>query len=338
MYVFGGWHWTAEAKAADIVLPFADWFECEGGFGGLNNSVGIAQCPQLLQPSGEAMPMEWVRSEIANRLGFGQYYNGLYGPNGNASKWPAVDHQALVNGFNNWNSPGTAAAWGLSSLPATLGDLQKKGFLYAPSTTTTTGNDQNLGVLLKKAIDTGDQTWGGVKGKPFWTPSGLAEFYNTWFADPNLPASIWGGPVDPMAVYHTQRWGMLDTTVPTQYPLNLVDTHPRARSNVASCDGNPLAGQNEIFRHSIWINVADAQARGIKDNDLVTVANDSGTIALPAYVTSRIIPGATHIFAGSWYNPDKSGVCRRGNDVVLMHDDYNPMMEPFNTQVEVKKS
>lgn len=337
MYVWGGWHWTADAHVADIVLPFADFFETEGGFSALNEALGIAMCPKLLNPQGEAMPMEWVRSELANRLGFGQYYNGLYGPNGTIDKWDSVDQQALQNGFNAWSTTATSNAWGIT-LPTTLAALRAKGFLLAPSQTVTTGNNNNLGVMLKKAVDTGDQIWGGVQGKPFWTPSGLAEFYSNYFADPNLPNTKWGGKVAPMAMYETQRYGMFDANASTQYPLMLGDTHPRARSNVGSCDSNPLAGQDEIFRHSVWISVADAQARGIKDNDSVTVFNEQGTIVLPAYVTSRIVPGHVQIFAGAWYTPDSAGVDRRGSDVVLMHDDYAPMMEPWNTRVEIKKS
>jgi anaerobic selenocysteine-containing dehydrogenase len=336
MYVWAGWHLTAEAKVADIVLPLADFFECEGGFSGLNETIGIAQCPQLLQPRGQAMPLAWAQAEIANRLGFGQYWNALYGPNGTAAQWPAVDQKALANGFNNWNSSSTAAAWGVKSLPSSLSTLQSQGFLYAPSQTVTTGNSTNVGVLLKQAIDSGNETMGGVQGKPFWTPSGLAEFYCNWFASPNLSSSTFGGPIDPMPVYRVQPYGMLDkTTALPQYPLMLYDTHPRARSNVASMDSNPLAGQSEVFRHSVWMSVADAQARGISDNDKVKVFNEQGTIVLPAYVTSRIVPGVTWIPAGAWYNPDENGVDHRGNDVVLMHQDYNPVHEPFNTRVEI---
>ncbi|MGA2874931.1 MAG: molybdopterin-dependent oxidoreductase [Nitrososphaerales archaeon] len=330
MYVFGGWHWTPEAKASDIVLPFADFFEYEAGFGSLNEALGIAQSPKLLTPQGEAMPMEWVRSEIANRLGFGQYYNAFYGPTGTAANWDSVDQQALQNGFTAWNSTTTANAWGIT-LPSTLAALKAKGFLLAPSQTVGT-----TGVLLSQAINSGNQIIAGAQGKPFWTTSGLAEFYSNFFANPNLPQTKFGGTVSPMGRYEVQPYGMFDPTQP-QYPLALIECHPRARGNVGSCDSNPLAGGNDIFRHSVWMNPADAQSRGIVDNDMVHVTNNIGDMVLPAYVTSRIVPGVVHIFAGAWFNPDTSGVDQRGSSTLLMHDDYAPVMEPYNSRVEVSK-
>ena len=46
------------------------------------------------------------------------------------------------------------------------------------------------------------------------------------------------------------------------------------------------------------INVADAKARGIKDNDIVRVFNDQGQVAVPAYVTNRIMPGVVQLRTG----------------------------------------
>jgi anaerobic dimethyl sulfoxide reductase subunit A len=73
------------------------------------------------------------------------------------------------------------------------------------------------------------------------------------------------------------------------------------------------------------------------DNDVVHVTNNIGDMVLPAYVTTRIVPGVVHIFAGAWFNPDTSGVDQRGSSTLLMHDDYAPIMEPYNSRVQVSK-
>ena len=49
----------------------------------------------------------------------------------------------------------------------------------------------------------------------------------------------------------------------------------------------------------------DAKARGIVDNDMVKVYNDIGEMIIPAYVTSRLVPGTAIIFHGGWYTPCK---------------------------------
>ena len=70
-----------------------------------------------------------------------------------------------------------------------------------------------------------------------------------------------------------------DTDFPHRYRLNWKP------------DANPML-RDEVYRHSVWLSPADANARGIKDGDLVLVYNDVGSTILTAYVTSRIVPGS----------------------------------------------
>jgi transcriptional regulator with XRE-family HTH domain len=43
---------------------------------------------------------------------------------------------------------------------------------------------------------------------------------------------------------------------------------------------------------------------GIADGDVVRVFNDKGEIILPAYATSRVLPGVVLVRQGAWYSPD----------------------------------
>ena len=66
---------------------------------------------------------------------------------------------------------------------------------------------------------------------------------------------------------------------------------------------------NEVYRHACWINAADAEARGIRDGDLVKIYNDTGQVAVTeAYVTSRIVPGTITLYFGSWADFTPEGV------------------------------
>ena len=65
-------------------------------------------------------------------------------------------------------------------------------------------------------------------------------------------------------------------------------------------------------QHRVWVNVADAKARGIKDNDLVRIYNDMGESIVRAYVTSRISPGVVLLRHGAWFNPNKAGTDMSG--------------------------
>ena len=61
--------------------------------------------------------------------------------------------------------------------------------------------------------------------------------------------------------------------------------------------------RDDCYRHGAWLNVADARSRGIADDDLVRVYNDIGEMVIPAYVTSRVVPGTVCVFHGAWYKP-----------------------------------
>jgi anaerobic selenocysteine-containing dehydrogenase len=111
--------------------------------------------------------------------------------------------------------------------------------------------------------------------------------------------------LQPISVYHPCFNGMEDYPKLTAnglprlqtYPLMILTTNTRVRIHYLMGDpGNPRT--RDTIRHSLIINVADAKARGIKDNDIVRVFNDQGQVAVPAYVTSRIMPGVVIIRTG----------------------------------------
>jgi anaerobic dimethyl sulfoxide reductase subunit A len=72
-------------------------------------------------------------------------------------------------------------------------------------------------------------------------------------------------------------------------------------------------------RHSCWLSIADAKARGVVDGDLVRVFSELAEMILPAYVTSRMSPGVIRVGFGAWYVPSNAhtdlmpyGIDRRG--------------------------
>jgi anaerobic dimethyl sulfoxide reductase subunit A len=173
-------------------------------------------------------------------------------------------------------------------------------------------------------------------GKPFGTTSGKIEFYSTYLATTDLTQTKYGGTIAPYAVYQDIAEGYYDPKV-TKYPLMCFSPHSRYRMHSWQ-DGDPMLN-TDVYRHSLWINVADANARGIKDGDTVTVSNDVGTVQVPAYVTSKIVPGTVNLFQGGWFTSNSSGVDTRGAPNYLNPDTTNPDGQwPFHGLVEVKKS
>jgi anaerobic dimethyl sulfoxide reductase subunit A len=164
---------------------------------------------------------------------------------------------------------------------------------------------------------------------PFPTPSGKIEIYSQILADmkneelPPVPKYIdpWEGPNDPLK---------------EKYPLQLVTTHIIRRVH---SQYEKVPWLRELMPQAIAMNTRDAEARGIRNGDMVRVFNDRGETRLPAEVTERILPGVVDIPQGAWYEPDEKGVDRGGNPNVLTKDATSPAGAfPSNTcLVEVAK-
>jgi len=56
---------------------------------------------------------------------------------------------------------------------------------------------------------------------------------------------------------------------------------------------------DDYYYWIVRINPKDAEARGIKENDLVKVFNDRGAVICAAQVTERVRPGTVHSYEGS---------------------------------------
>ncbi len=310
-YVAATYHWSPNAKVSDLVLPVAEVFEDYYGF--VSFPTGMVFCPKLVEPQGEAKPMEWIYTQLAQRLGFVDKYMPNYTTD---DQWDNMVLAAMKKGYETWASSASVKALNIT-IPS-WDDFVKNPVIR---------NDNPATPTLPFA----DQITGG---KPFGTASGKIEYVFSYLTTNDPAGTAIGGPLDAMAMYHDQPEGFYDPKVAT-YPLVKLDTHNRYRSHSAQ-DSDSLLTEN--FRHSVWMNPADAKARGINDNDMVRVFNDAGQIVLPAYVTSRLVPGQVYIWDAAWYNPNASGLDKRGCPNVLSNGGFNAdAQDPHNDLVQVEK-
>jgi anaerobic dimethyl sulfoxide reductase subunit A len=167
---------------------------------------------------------------------------------------------------------------------------------------------------------------------PFETPSGKIEIFSQRAADIRHPLC------PPIPKYMSTSEDRSDPLA-QKYPLQLITPHPRNRVH---SELYKVEWLRETEPHRVWINPKDAGPRGIADNDMVHVFNDRGRIAIPAWVTERIMPGVVSVFEGAWYAPDEQGVDRGGCANTLTRDAYSgggaAVLNTSLVQVEKEKS
>ena len=122
-----------------------------------------------------------------------------------------------------------------------------------------------------------------------------------------------------------------DDPMIARYRLQLITPHNKTRAHSM---WHEVPWMRELDPQSVWINTTDAEARGIKNGDLVDIYNNRGRVRISAKVTERIMPGTVSVSEGAWYSPDKDGVSRGGCANVLTNDGKSPGgCVPMNTAI-----
>jgi molybdopterin guanine dinucleotide-containing S/N-oxide reductase-like protein len=157
------------------------------------------------------------------------------------------------------------------------------------------------------------------ENNPLKTPSGKIEFYSQnlakYFPDdeerPPVPHFIEKG------VTHDEG---LSGERAKKYPLLILSNHGRWRVHANHDDMAWLreiptckvVGPDGYAYEPLWMNPADAAARGISQGDVIKVFNERGGVLGGAYITERLMPGVTYMDHGARYDPIIAGELDRG--------------------------
>jgi anaerobic dimethyl sulfoxide reductase subunit A len=319
-------------RYADIILPARDWMWEEkavtrSAYGGFES---INYCPGVVEPPGEVKSPIWVYIKLAEKLGidpknFFSYYTTDENWEKDYERYLRSCYQNVIDHYKRRNIDVPPWEEFVQGKFINCDEIEEKPF---------TGWSEQI-----------------KEGKPFKTASGKIEFFSNYIADEankgkgehvdhlgrvyeNLP-SDWGD-LTPMSTYQKTVRGMDDPLV-KNYPLMLLSPHPRYRVHYLFWNQPWL--RDYVYRHRVWVSPSDAKSRGIKDDDLVRVYNDRGTVVMPAYVTSRIMPGVVVIHHGGQYTPDLSGIDFGASPSTLLGGDFDSCTTPAKATslVQVEK-
>jgi anaerobic dimethyl sulfoxide reductase subunit A len=322
--VWAGTQMAPMVRYADVVLPLAEMTleipYIAGGqsYGGFTNTTWL---PGVIKPPGEARPDDWVYSELARRLGVGAQYNRYY----HGENWDEAWERYLQDEYQRHAEA-----------------LESQG-VKAP------GWEEFKRTGLINVDEHFDEPWHGFRwfteeGKPLNTRSGKIELHSHIIADESHRGRLhtddsrrliddlpndWRD-LPPIPAYQTMYRGMDHPDV-GRFPLMLLTSYSRYRNHSTFWNVPWLRG--DCYRHAVWMNAADAKARGIRDGTRVRVFNDHGVAILSAYVTSRIMPGIVAIHHGGWYQPDENGVDRGCTPNVFLGDPESPVTAPLVTNL-----
>lgn len=284
--------WTPTAKFADIVLPASTTFERDDiAQVGSYSRVRIVAMKKAVEPLYESRSDFEIFAELSRRLGFGPKF---------------------TEGRD------------------TLGWVR---FVY--------GEARKQAAQLKLPMPDFDTFWNGTGVVEFPIPGESRSFvrYGDFRKDPILNAL--GTPSGKIEIYSKTIEGFkyddcpphptwlepaerLGSEKARQYPLHLSSPHPKYRLH-SQLNNTWIRRWYEVHeREPVWINPVDAEARGIRNGDVVRLFNERGQTLAGAVVTDRVRRGVVVMAEGAWYDPAEPGkvgaLCKHGDVNVLTID------------------
>jgi anaerobic dimethyl sulfoxide reductase subunit A len=276
---------TPSARFADIVLPACTQFETWGAADGWKYGDEVFVSPKIVEPPGEARSDYRICADIAGRLGIG----------------PAYTEGRTERDWVEWS----------------LARYREARYAGAPDLAGFEATNAGVYVMpvTQPAVALADFRRDPA-AHPLRTPSGRIEIFSTALHALGRPRDI------PPVPKYIQEWESPFGPESKAYPLQAVGHHSMARAH-STLEG--VDWLEEAFPQRLFINPADATARGIANGDTVRVFNDRGETRVRCRVTARIMPGVVALPQGAWWTPDARGVDTRGSINVLTSERWTPL-------------
>ena len=280
--------WTATAKHADIVLPSTTPYERNDICSSPRDRFILAM-PKLIEPVGQSRNDYDIFRDIAGRLGFGEVFT----EGRTIEDWVshAYEECRVKARRHAVEMPDFETFW-------------SDGYVEIDAPT-------------EEYVQFADFRRNPEK-HPLKTPSGKIEIFSETIAGFNCDDcpghATWLEP---------KEW--LGSPLAAQFPLHMLSTQPSTRLH-GQLDNGPVSRNAKISgREPIYMNTADANARGIKSGDVVKIFNNRGACLAGAVVTDGVVAGVVEFPTGAWYDPEAAGTIgsldKHGNPNVLTRDE-----------------
>ncbi len=289
----------ASRQYCDIVLPAATWWE-KGSANVAYSLTGetVYYSDHVMDPLYEARSEGYIAEEMAKRLGLD--------PKSVNTMTDAERQYYSLAGARRMVSQSAFAFEPLFTI--TQEDIDELGVEGAPQQGVIGLKEFKEKGCYKVRREIGDDLsflpYAGFiadpEAYPLSTASGKFEIYSASLA---WASSMFGySTVHPIA-----KWQIADPeqgpgTQTEEFPLLLWTPHSLRRAHTVN---DNVASLREAFPQECFMSTVDAEARGIKNGDLVLMTSPHGKVLRPAKVVPTVVPGAVALQDGGWLRIDE---------------------------------
>jgi len=157
---------------------------------------------------------------------------------------------------------------------------------------------------------------------PLSTPTGKLEFEATGLVK-HFPDDLERPPVPKWIAKGISHEETIGTERSKKYPLLVCSNHPRWGVHsehkdmiwLREIETCKIKGPDGYQYQPGWLHPSEAEKRGIKNGDVISIYNDRGTVLAGAYITERIMPGVVYIDHGAKWDPIALGEIDRGGAI-----------------------
>ena len=285
------------AQYCDIVLPAATWWEKYDGLAWNLAADSLYCTDQIMEPLYEAKPESWIGEELAKRLDIDPSAVNTM-TDQERRYYSYKDATYLTDAQTKTYEPLITITQedldelGVEGEPQegiiTVSELREKGIFKIPRSENDGLTPLPFEDFIKDPV-----------ANPLGTPSGkfeiccplLAEKINSLGYSTIYPIAKWQADPDQGQGAQTD-----------EYPLLLWTPHSLRRMH---SNNDNVTSLREAFPQECFMSTVDAEARGIKNGDIVLMSSPHGKVLRPAKVLPTVVPGAVALQDGAWIRIDK---------------------------------
>ena len=281
----------------DVVLPVTGWWE-KGDITYAEDMTTLYWTDHIMDPLYEAKTEGWIAEQLAERLGVDP---AVVNAQTDAQRsYASVRDSTIMDGETFKTQPlisisqeeadsfGAEGAEPREEGMISFTEFKDKGYFKYPQKEDVFIPEPYMGFIADP------------EGSPLPTASGKFEIYCQTLA--YMVNSVGYSQIAPIGMYQVGDAEQGAAARTEEFPLLLWTPHSLRRAHSVN---DSVVSLREAFPQECFMSTVDAEARGIKNGDIVLMTSPYGQVLRPAKVMPTLVPGAVALQDGAWMQIDE---------------------------------